>query len=67
MWLRQAIAATGGMVKVGSVDADFYNGKLAACRYFYRYELPKVHAQFRLVGALDDTCLLSVAENFTGN
>ena len=33
-------------------------GKLAACRYFFRYELPKTETQARLLGTVDDTALL---------
>jgi butyryl-CoA dehydrogenase len=41
----------------------FYEGKLAACRYFYRYELPKVGPQLRLLGQLDDTTLRLAEES----
>jgi butyryl-CoA dehydrogenase len=56
MWLRQALAAVGkdGMP---AGDADFYSGKLAACRYFFRYELPKVRQQAELLKSLDATTL----------
>ncbi len=66
MWLRQGIAAAKAKATASEADAAFYNGKLAACRYFFRYELPKVHAQFSLVGSLDDTCLSVTAEQFVG-
>ena len=55
MWLWQATVAARALERQGA-DGDFYRGKLAACRYFYRYELPKVHRLFALVGSLDDTC-----------
>lgn len=32
-------------------------GKLQACRYFFRYELPKCHTQADLLMRLDDICL----------
>src|SRR5437764_620732 len=41
MWLRQALAATRALAGA-PVAADFYRGKLAACRYFFRWELPRV-------------------------
>jgi butyryl-CoA dehydrogenase len=50
MWLEQLLAADG---KVG----DFYDGKRHACRYFYRWELPKVWQQLELLASLDTTAL----------
>jgi len=32
-------------------------GKLAACRYFFRRELPRIGPQFELLDSLDSTCL----------
>jgi len=49
-WLGQALAAHG---KAG----DFYDGKRQACRYFFRWELPRTGAQFALLDSLDDTTL----------
>jgi hypothetical protein len=54
IWLEQALLAQG---KEASHDADFYAGKLQACRYFYRWELPKVHQQLDLLATLDTTTL----------
>lgn len=51
LWLRQALAA------LPLASDPFGEGKAAACRYFFRYELPQVHARFALVASLDDTCL----------
>ena len=64
LWLQQAIAASKGLQGAMGDDVDFYKGKLAACRYFYRYELPIVHTQFELLNQLDDTCLNMAAEEF---
>ena len=50
VWLEQALAAHG---KAG----DFYQGKRQACRYFYRWELPRTVPQFDLLDSLDDTTL----------
>jgi alkylation response protein AidB-like acyl-CoA dehydrogenase len=49
-WLAQAVAAHG---KPG----DFYDGKRQACRYFFRWELPRTGPQFELLDSLDDTTL----------
>lgn len=58
LWLEQALAANKALSSVGSdASRSFYEGKLAACRYFHRYELPKAQLQLALVERLDDTCL----------
>ena len=49
-WLDQALAAHG---KAG----DFYDGKRQACRYFFRWELPRTVPQFALLDSLDETTL----------
>jgi hypothetical protein len=49
-WLGQALAAHG---KPG----EFYDGKRQACRYFFRWELPRTGPQFDLLDSLDDTTL----------
>ena len=42
-WLRQATAAKKALAKnPGEGDTNFYQGKLATCRYFFGYELPKI-------------------------
>ena len=41
MWLRQAQAALRGLQGNGVQPKAFYEGKLRACEYFMRYELPK--------------------------
>ena len=53
IWLEQALAALP--MSVG--DADFYAGKQQACRWFFRWELPKVDAQLDLLATLDTTTL----------
>jgi alkylation response protein AidB-like acyl-CoA dehydrogenase len=50
IWLAQALAAHG---KTG----EFYDGKRQACRYFFRWELPRTMPQFALLDSLDDTTL----------
>ncbi len=65
LWLRQAQAALRGLAGNGG-EQDFYNGKLAACQYFFRYELPTVDSRFALVASLDDSCLTASPEQFIG-
>lgn len=50
MWLEQALAAEGK-------DGAFYDGKRAAARYFFRWELPKTGPQLDLLASLDRTTL----------
>jgi len=57
LWLKQALLA---VERVGAAEAgerDFYQGKLQACQYFFRWELPKTRHQFELLNNLDRTCL----------
>jgi len=67
MWLKQAVAAEQGLTVNNSNDNAFYSGKLAACKFFYKYELPKAIAKFDLVSELDDTCFNLHAEQFIGH
>jgi alkylation response protein AidB-like acyl-CoA dehydrogenase len=50
IWLEQLLAA-------GSGEGAFYEGKRAAARYFFRYELPRVGPQLDLLATLDRTTL----------
>jgi butyryl-CoA dehydrogenase len=56
-WLVQALAAEGAHAAASGSERDFYAGKLSACRYFFRYELPRIGPALGLVRALDDTAL----------
>lgn len=50
MWLEQLLAA-------GAQEGGFYDGKRAAARYFFRYELPRTGPQFDLLATRDRTTL----------
>lgn len=50
IWLEQLLA-------VGANTGSFYDGKRAAAKYFFRYELPRTRAQFDLLASLDRTAL----------
>jgi alkylation response protein AidB-like acyl-CoA dehydrogenase len=56
MWLQQAMVANAAAGKSGH-DADFYKGKLQACAYFFKWELPKVQPQLDLLESIDTTTL----------
>jgi butyryl-CoA dehydrogenase len=64
IWLRQALAAQRGLHAGAATSADFYRGKLAACRWFYRWELPKTRQWHELLRSLDDTTLTMPPEFF---
>ncbi|SFV13097.1 acyl-CoA dehydrogenase [Pseudoduganella namucuonensis] len=62
IWLEQAIVAARALRACGETgaageQADFYHGKLQACRYFFRWELPKVEQQLALLESIDTTTL----------
>jgi len=61
MWLELALAAraalgAGSDAASGSIAAALYHGKLAAARYFFHYELPKITAWLAVVETRDATC-----------
>ncbi|MDH4583732.1 acyl-CoA dehydrogenase [Pseudomonas sp. BN415] len=56
-WLEQAIRAEQGLARGNAADADFYQGKLQAARYFLTWEVPGCHHELTLLEARDDTCL----------
>jgi hypothetical protein len=55
IWLEQALVAARRLKAAD--DADFYRGKLQACRYFFQWELPKVAQQLELLASIDTTTL----------
>ncbi|MFP5307177.1 MAG: acyl-CoA dehydrogenase [Gammaproteobacteria bacterium] len=63
LWLQQAARAQTALA-AGSGDRDFYEGKLRAARYFFRYELPRTAPLAELLLRLDDTCLTMPASAF---
>jgi alkylation response protein AidB-like acyl-CoA dehydrogenase len=56
MWLELAMVAQRSLAMGGDRRSDFCQGKLAAARYFFRYELPKIDAWLGVVAARDATC-----------
>ena len=53
IWIEQALVAA----RAANRHEDFYRGKLHACQYFIRWELPKVRPMLNLLEALDPTTL----------
>ncbi|MBQ0743756.1 MAG: acyl-CoA dehydrogenase, partial [Pseudomonas sp.] len=64
LWLRQAETALKGLQQGGERPKAFYQGKLAACEYFLRYELPKPLALAAVLRDADRTTLDMPAECF---
>jgi len=56
-WLRLALVAQRGLATANPADEAFYRGKMAACQYFFRYELPVIEQQAALLQSLDSTTL----------
>ncbi|HEY5899049.1 MAG TPA: acyl-CoA dehydrogenase C-terminal domain-containing protein, partial [Burkholderiales bacterium] len=55
-WLWLDIALTAQAKAQGAAGADFHRGKIAAARYFFSHELPKVNAWLQVVASRDTTC-----------
>ena len=65
LWLRQARAADAALQQGAAEDAAaFYRGKLAACRYFFRYELAGMRPAITLLARVDTTCAEMDADMF---
>jgi len=58
LWLEQAVVADRLIDSTADEDTqDFCRGKLQACRYFQRWELPKVFAWLEVLDPVETTCL----------
>ena len=57
MWLKQAMVAVQKVGTAHEADRDFYQGKLQACAFFFRWELSKTRQWAELLDSLDPTCL----------
>ena len=55
VWLDVAVSVQASL-STGNGDADALRGKLAACRFFFHHELPRVPAWLAVVESRDDTC-----------
>ena len=66
VWLRQAVIAREALQNGAQADADFYEGKVAACQFFYRYHLPQAAEKLRYVASQDRSVLDTQASWFTG-
>ena len=53
-WLLQAVTAAKALAANPATDADFYRGKIHTSRYFFAYELPKIHGLAARLKESDD-------------
>jgi alkylation response protein AidB-like acyl-CoA dehydrogenase len=56
LWLKQGRVALQKLPAAAAADRDFYQGKLQACAYFFRWELPRTRHAKDLLNNLDRTC-----------
>lgn len=56
VWLDVARCAQSKLGQGGADDDSMLHGKLAACTYFFRYELPRIAAWLKVVETRDPTC-----------
>ena len=62
IWLDVALAAERRLADDAAAEAQ--RGRLQACRYFFRYELPRIDAWLGVVATRDDTCRTMDADWF---
>ncbi|HKX40128.1 MAG TPA: acyl-CoA dehydrogenase [Burkholderiaceae bacterium] len=55
-WLDVALCAQADLEGRSADDAALRRGKLAACTYFFQYELPRIAAWLKVVETRDPTC-----------
>lgn len=64
-WLKQAIVASAALSgSPNEADTAFYRGKLHACQWFFRWELPRVALMLLTLRSLDDTTLTMAPQWF---
>ena len=51
-----ALVAAQKLATTDNPDRDFYQGKLQACSFFFRWELPNTEHWHRLLNESDPTC-----------
>ena len=56
IWLDVALCAQPKLAGAGVDDTALMRGKLAACTYFFHYELPRIGAWLKVVETRDATC-----------
>jgi butyryl-CoA dehydrogenase len=62
-WIWLDLATVNATDAAGRPSAA-HQGRARACRYFFRYELPKIHAWLNVVASRDNTCAAMPLEAF---
>ena len=57
MVVDETSVGRGTASRHSAADRNFYRGKLQACAFFLRWELPKTKQWAELLDGLDQTCL----------
>jgi len=57
LWLDQAVTCEAALAMAGTAERNFYQGKMAACDYFFGWELPKVYAWLSVLSPVERTPL----------
>ncbi len=57
MWLDQAVISNLALARSAAADQDFHRGKLAACDYFFGWELPRVDSWLAVLSPVERTPL----------
>jgi alkylation response protein AidB-like acyl-CoA dehydrogenase len=57
LWLDQAIVAAAALPGAAPADVDFYRGKIAACTYFFGWEVPRVEGWLSVLSPVERTVL----------
>ncbi|MEI6894071.1 MAG: acyl-CoA dehydrogenase [Colwellia sp.] len=65
LWLKQGLVATRALAEQPHQDDEnFYQGKLQALQYFYRFELPHIAVWSKLLITMDSTSFAMKTEFF---
>lgn len=64
IWLWQAQAASKKLAEGEAASVSYYQGKLHACQFFYRWELPQIQHWSNLLTSADDTTRTMEIEAF---
>jgi alkylation response protein AidB-like acyl-CoA dehydrogenase len=56
-WLDQAFRAESALATASGLEQDFYRGKLAACDFYFGWELPRVEGWFSVLDPVERTPL----------